>query len=576
MSYNVENGKRSLKSVDTKHEAFETDDKYFERKEVKQKKATVERLIKKQRDPELYEEEMDMFDDASRNFPNSRGRGASLRRPKGSWEVPLRVVHLDLKGAPPKMKYLQSVLPLLALSGANAILIEYEDMFPYTDTLRNLSAHNAYTMDQVRALLKTAARLHLEVIPLVQTFGHLEFALKLAEFRHLRELDAFPQEVCPSNPHTFQDLVREMVRQVMVAHPDIRYLHIGCDEVFHLGACSACSKRRKEPRVLFTEHVSLVAGHIRAEYYGVTPLIWDDMMRRWTQDTLRDSGLGDLVEPVVWVYADDISRLIPHYVWFMYGKVFPRVWVAGAFKGAYGETAVVPDLRKSYDNHVAWLKVLHSTRAVQQFQAVVLTGWSRYDHFAVLCELLPVSIPSLILNLLLISEEKKLTEGGPPPQVFHKWTNSLSCTHSRLKITHESLVQDRYQWELSSCSFPGSNMYSIMATYMSLRARVEDMFSELTDKQGWLTPYNVRHNFSSPWRLMTSFFSFQANGEHLIRELKDLRELVTSVMTQYYDNHTIDEWIEQKVDPLMVKMLYLEKSVNSLTARNTWPRRPLK
>ncbi|XP_039275799.1 hexosaminidase D-like [Nilaparvata lugens] len=197
----------------------------------------------------------------------------------------------------------------------------------------------------VMDLLSLIHDLGMEAIPLVQTFGHLEFALKLPEFRHLRELDAFPQEVCPSQPAAHA-LVREMVRQVMALHRTSRYLHIGCDEVFHLGACGRCTQRHVDNREIFAEYVTSVAEHIKSTYQGVTPLIWDDMMRQWSPQFLTSTKLGSLVEPVVWVYTDDIGKLVPHYVWHWYMKTFKFVWVAGAFKGATLSTSVLPDVRR--------------------------------------------------------------------------------------------------------------------------------------------------------------------------------------------------------------------------------------
>lgn len=62
----------------------------------------------------------------------------------------LRVVHLDLKGAPPKMHVLKALFPLVAAAGASALLLEYEDMFPFEGMLRNASAKNAYSKEEVR------------------------------------------------------------------------------------------------------------------------------------------------------------------------------------------------------------------------------------------------------------------------------------------------------------------------------------------------------------------------------------------------------------------------------------------
>lgn len=65
-------------------------------------------------------------------------------------DLSLRVVHLDLKGAPPRMHLFKTLFPLIAAAGANAILLEYEDMFPYEGILKNASAKNAYSREEVR------------------------------------------------------------------------------------------------------------------------------------------------------------------------------------------------------------------------------------------------------------------------------------------------------------------------------------------------------------------------------------------------------------------------------------------
>lgn len=87
-------------------------------------------------------------------------------------EMRRRLVHLDLKGAPPRAAYLAEVrregrgrrsarpapparppatappapqvLPLLRAMGATGLLLEYEDAFPYAPPLEALSAPHAY------------------------------------------------------------------------------------------------------------------------------------------------------------------------------------------------------------------------------------------------------------------------------------------------------------------------------------------------------------------------------------------------------------------------------------------------
>lgn len=135
------------------------------------------------------------------------------RRVAGPYVPPRRLVHLDLKGAPPKLQYLQKLFPLVRKFGATGLLLEWEDMFPWTGPLAQLAADNAYSKADVKEILKMAAANQLEVIPLIQTFGHVEFALKLPDFAHLREVQESPQALCPSN-NASVNFVEQLIDQV--------------------------------------------------------------------------------------------------------------------------------------------------------------------------------------------------------------------------------------------------------------------------------------------------------------------------------------------------------------------------
>lgn len=109
-----------------------------------------------------------------------------------------------------------------------------------------------------------------------------QFVLKHDEWRSLREVEPFPSSICPSNPRTLP-VVKSLIRQIVSFHPDIQYLHIGCDEVWHLGLCSVCTKRAAASKYgkysLYLEHILAIAQYIQETYPYLKIIIWDDMLR---------------------------------------------------------------------------------------------------------------------------------------------------------------------------------------------------------------------------------------------------------------------------------------------------------
>ena len=109
-----------------------------------------------------------------------------------------RWVHIDLKSQTPKLESLLEQAVHLAEEGITGLLIEWENIFPYRSVAEAVSA-DAYSPEEVRLLLDTCRQLGLTAVPLVQTFGHLEWLLSQPAYADLREFPARSDQIRAGN-----------------------------------------------------------------------------------------------------------------------------------------------------------------------------------------------------------------------------------------------------------------------------------------------------------------------------------------------------------------------------------------
>lgn len=324
------------------------------------------------------------------------------KSPSNNSSLCQRIVHLDLKGAPPKISYLLKLIPLIRQWGANGVLVEYEDMFPYKNHLSILSKPYAYSSDDLKALQEVTKDSGMIFIPLLQSFGHVEFILKHPQFSNLRESPINPMSLCPKHKDSLP-LIEEIVEQFMQEHPGIEYLHIGGDEVFCIKLCKKCVDSRESIPTLYLSHMEPLINTIQTKYPALKIFIWDDMFREFSVDELEK--LSPQIIPMVWSYVDYLE--FPEGMWRRYGSVFEEVWIASSFKGSSGPTCDLVPIQHHINNHLSWINLINSfdIELKSKVKGIAVTGWSRYDHFATLCELLPTAFPCLALCLQVLREE---------------------------------------------------------------------------------------------------------------------------------------------------------------------------
>lgn len=468
------------------------------------------------------------------------------------WPKGKKLVHLDLKGAPPRAEYLHKLIGLFSQLGADGLLVEYEDMFPYEGELKLLQAttHPAYSPEEILSMQDFAKSMGMEIIPLVQTFGHMEFVLKHRSLWSLREV---PYCVGTLNPHKEEGvrLVMEMLRQVVKLHPGLKTLHIGADEVYTLGEGDESKLWLAMPgrtvEKLFLSHSTKLARAIKEEWPHMSIIMWDDMMRAMSHDTLKASDLVGLVQPMLWNYTPDLDVDITVSLLEKYHSAgITDLWAASSFKGSTSVYSCVPSTLRHVDNHLQWLKVAASLSPGVTLQGIALTGWQRYDHLSVLCELMPVALPSLASCLQTLCLGQFNTE-------------AQTAVTKRLGISSVE-VEEIGRSSADDSLFPGRRLAELIVELSTLlnsddiRFFENDMFV-----RGWFSPYHRRRKLVTP--LITMQVHSKASG--ILTTLQQKVDALREEMTCLFPKATVQEWMEEHVHPVMAPLQRITEEIRA-------------
>jgi hexosaminidase len=464
------------------------------------------------------------------NVPAASGRKEIDGQPypkliNGDKFVPTRkLVHLDLKGGAYKPSFFPQLFAFFKKIGLTGVLLEWEDMFPYTGKLSEAINGDAYSISDIEAILQSAKDNQLDIVPLVQTFGHLEWILKLEQFKHLREDKKYPQVICFANNEAFE-IIKQMIDQVATIHKkfEMNFFHMGADEAFQVGYCNETiqqiTKEGNKDRVMLW-HISRVAKYIKTTH-SVTVLAWHDMFGHVAENDLKSYEMTEVLEPVLWSYAEDLEQYLPFSSWLAL-KPFKNVWGSSAFKGADGPMRYNSNPMHYIKNHESWVvQMARAYREFEYFQGLIITGWSRYDHMAVLAELLPVNLPTLVMCI------ETIESGRPLHGNFQKANQLLQCTA-------------KYdQGYIYGCQFPGRKIYELVNEMYSQKDAMHKYIESDFEFNGWLSKVAEKYHFSSPMYIEKIAQLVDYNLNPLERIERDLR----NEMAKIYFNETVDEFI---------------------------------
>lgn len=179
------------------------------------------------------------------------------------------------RGPVPTMEYMKRQIRTMAAFKMNMYSLYMEHVFATVSHPLIAPEGGGITADQAREIVAYAKRYHVEVVPELQTFGHLHKVLKIQKYAASAEVP-FGDMIAAGDEDGLR-LIADQYRELADAFPG-RFFHIGADETFELG------HGRSKPRVeaegvgaVYFDHLNRVRGILAP--HGRQLMFWGDIAR---------------------------------------------------------------------------------------------------------------------------------------------------------------------------------------------------------------------------------------------------------------------------------------------------------
>ena len=281
----------------------------------------------------------------------------------------VRGFHLDLRIQVMTMDALKAFALKLSKDGINTLIMEWEGTYPF-EKHPLIPNRYAYTKAEIVSFIKYCTGLGIDVIPLQQSFGHVEYILRNDRYKDLREDQKDFSQVCPLQTKQDSAFFTDLYTELASTHTS-KYIHIGGDETYLLGHDERCRQMvaKEGKSELYIDYIRMLCNIVIR--LGKTPVLWADIALKYP-DAIKLLPKGTVF--IDWNYGWDMNHFGNHQKLLESGY---EIWGA-------------PAIRSSPDNYylTQWEKHFKNIRdfvpaaAKLGYKGIVMTSWSTSGQYS--------------------------------------------------------------------------------------------------------------------------------------------------------------------------------------------------